>query len=614
MRRSHCRDTSLGMDARAAAQGCHKGTRNRRLRDSILSVCGDRVMAKEFDIDLKPAGIAEVLRQHQLRVPPNQRSYAWRKEHIEQLFDDLADAFTKKGKKHYFLGTIVLNRTGDSDILEVSDGQQRLATTATFIAAIRDILEGGGNKSEKVTADKYTHTYLIEFQEIEGDWVPRIQLNTQDNFYFKETILISSSMRKQSSEGTGRRTSNERLAMAYALAATRIKKLQDAVSKEHRPRLLYDWIQFLSKNVIVIVIIVPEDVDAFTMFETLNYRGLRASQVDNIKNRLFKGAAAREMEIEDAWLSMISQIESFGNDKTVLDYLRHHWISRNGPTVERDLAKSFKEGIVGQAQVASFVHGVDDCAMDYEALFFAPLEHKQLNGFSVNTRWYIAATTRVLGIEQIRPLMMAIFREFTKAEAEKAFRIMLSWSMRFLIVGTGGGGYLDRNYGQAAAKISRGEIKSVKELRDEISNVPVDTQFEASFSGHTISDADIARYVCRSLEAAKRGEANPQIAFFDNPGSNNLEHILPRKPNSDWEMPQDIMRAYYKRIGNLTIFDPKANVDVGNSSFNVKKKEYIKSPFLITKELSTKNKWGTEEIEERQREFSKLAPQIWPLR
>jgi hypothetical protein len=71
-------------------------------------------------------------------------------------------------------------------------------------------------------------------------------------------------------------------------------------------------------------------------------------------------------------------------------------------------------------------------------------------------------------------------------------------------------------------------------------------------------------------------KADPQIAFFDNPGSNNLKHILPRKPNSDWKIPQDIMRAYYKRIGNLTIFDPKANVDIGNSSFNVKKKEYVK--------------------------------------
>jgi hypothetical protein len=569
-------------------------------------------MAKEYDIDLKPAGIAEVLKQHPLRVPPNQRSYAWRDEHINQLFDDLADAFSKKGKHPYFLGAIVLNRTADADTLEVSDGQQRLATTAALIAAIRDVLETG-NKTEKLTADKYTRTFLIEFQELEGDWIPRLQLNTQDNFYFKDTILVPPSMREVEKKVGERRTSNERLANAYELACDRVERIQKSVSKENKTRILYDWIQFLSKNVIVFVIIVPEDVDAFTMFETLNDRGLRASQVDNIKNRLFKDAGAREKEIEDAWLSMIAQVESFGDDKTVLDYLRHYWISENGPTVERELAKSFKAEIVGQAAVASFVHRIDERTADYEALFFAPLEHKRLSGFSVNARWYIAATTRVLGIEQIRPLMMAVLKQFSTAEAEKAFRLMLSWSIRFLIVGTGGGGYLDRNYGQASSKISKGAITNAKELREEIT-VPPDAQFEAAFAGHTISNTDIGKYVCRSLEGAKRAEKNPQIAFFDNPASSNLEHIIPQRPSAEWKLSKDIMRAYYKRVGNLTILDPKVNVDIGNPPFEEKKKEYAKSPFLITKELAKNVAWTTDEIESRQRELAKLVPLIWPLK
>ena len=40
--------------------------------------------------------------------------------------------------------------------------------------------------------------------------------------------------------------------------------------------------------------------------------------------------------------------------------------------------------------------------------------------------------------------MLAVARQFEKPEIEKAFKMFLSWSVRFLIVGGGGGGKLDR--------------------------------------------------------------------------------------------------------------------------------------------------------------------------
>ncbi len=49
-----------------------------------------------------------------------------------------------------------------------------------------------------------------------------------------------------------------------------------------------------------------------------------------LRTDFFGMRGTRQKEIEDAWLSMIAQIESFGDDKTVLDYLRHYWISENG--------------------------------------------------------------------------------------------------------------------------------------------------------------------------------------------------------------------------------------------------------------------------------------------
>ena len=267
-------------------------------------------MSSPIDIDLEPLGIAEVLKKYRLKVPPNQRPYAWKAEHVEQLFDDWADAFQSRSSPHYFLGTIVLNKTAQPEVLEVSDGQQRLATSAIFLAAIRDVIEEYG-KNEKLVAEKYTRSYLIEYEELEGDWVERLKLNTQDNVYFRREILVPPSQREQDRISSGCRSSNERLAKAYEIAKTRVARLMSTVSRENQSKHLYEWVNFLSKRVVVIVVAVPEDVDAFTMFETLNDRGLKASQVDNIKNRLFREAGTRLDEAEELWLSIVSQIESF---------------------------------------------------------------------------------------------------------------------------------------------------------------------------------------------------------------------------------------------------------------------------------------------------------------
>jgi hypothetical protein len=63
----------------------------------------------------------------------------------------------------------------------------------------------------------------------------------------------------------------------------------------------------------------------------------------------------------------------------------------------------------------------------------------------------------------------------------------------------------------------------------------------------------------------------------------------------------------------MVLLDAEANAKVGNSNFDEKKKIYAASPFEVTKPVAKFNKWGPDEIEERQRSLAKLAPKIWPL-
>ena len=87
----------------------------------------------ESEIGFAQLGLGNVLKQDQLAVPPNQRDYAWTTKEVRMLFQDLARAIVDEPS--YFLGTIVtIPQT--NGVLEVVDGQQRLATTA--ILARRD--------------------------------------------------------------------------------------------------------------------------------------------------------------------------------------------------------------------------------------------------------------------------------------------------------------------------------------------------------------------------------------------------------------------------------------------------------------------------------------------
>ena len=67
-------------------------------------------------------------------VPIYQRNYAWEKDEISALIQDVYDAY-KNSKAVYYVGTLVSYHKGDQ-VFEIIDGQQRLTT-------INIILDGG---------------------------------------------------------------------------------------------------------------------------------------------------------------------------------------------------------------------------------------------------------------------------------------------------------------------------------------------------------------------------------------------------------------------------------------------------------------------------------------
>ena len=102
-----------------------------------------RIIMPTHNIQISPKTIGKLLKEEGLRVPPSQRSYRWKDEHVEELFKDIKNAIEKPDQAEYFLGSVVSIST-EGTIL-IYDGQQRLATMMMLIAAIRNALLVLGN-------------------------------------------------------------------------------------------------------------------------------------------------------------------------------------------------------------------------------------------------------------------------------------------------------------------------------------------------------------------------------------------------------------------------------------------------------------------------------------
>jgi uncharacterized protein DUF262/uncharacterized protein DUF1524 len=563
-----------------------------------------------FDI----SGISGLLSHHTLRVPLNQRSYAWETEQVSRLFQDLASEIQKVDGMH-FLGAIVLAHDEQGNLL-VADGQQRLATTSILIAAIRDYLSESTNLRDKRTADKYTHTYLLEYDEHHDEDSPKLYLNAMDRGFFADAILAPPSPERLALQKAKKKfSSHERLFAAFEIAREFVETIVAPLPKNDRSTLLHRWVQFLESRAVVIAIRVPKDIDAYRMFETLNDRGLRASQVDILKSHLFKQAEDRlETDASPRWASMVSVIETLGDDELVLSYVRHFWITRQGPTTEDDLAKSFKENVVGRKQAVEMVIALEQQATDYIALL-TPLDHPRLKDYGKESRACLAAITGILRIIQIRPLLLVILQKFPIPEAKRAFEMCLSWSVRFLIAGGGGGGVLEKNYGKLAKKVFSGEVATANKLAEEMAPiVPDDRTFDLAFRIYQVTKIVQARYYLHSLENFKRGEDKPQLGYFEAPESSvNLEHIMPDREAEGWDVPLSEMQGNYKRIGNMTLLASKVNAKIGMSKFEQKKQVYRQSTFLLTQEVAEYSEWKIQQIDERQGKLAALAPKVWPL-
>ncbi len=440
-------------------------------------------------------------------------------------------------------------------------------------------------------------------------------MNVEDDEFFRTSVIEPDWHTSRPSSKVHTYPSNERLYEASHLIYLYLRQetdhLKDAVAIE----LLNGWVSFIEERASVVAVTVPDEVGAFRMFETLNDRGLRASQTDILKNYFFSKVKQSELDqIQAQWNQMYGVLADrfCDSDEQMLKYIKYYWTLENGLTRDRELAFNIKKKVRNGKQAITFVSNANIAVADYAAIFNASDTKWQAYGEAVRSD--LSVLTSVFNIEQIVPLVFAIAHKLGIPEARKALRLCVVWSVRFLLGGSGRAGRLDKQYADLAHAVGSGQMTTARELREAmLDKVPTDDVFARAVRTAKVSNSVLARYYLLCLEMAlSRGSG--ELEPSQNVDKVNLEHILPKTYTRDLGVTKADFDDLLTRLGNQTIMSSEWNRALGNMRFEDKKSVYAKSDISLTRDLDRYDRFTREEIDHRQEGMAALAPAVWTLK
>jgi hypothetical protein len=193
-----------------------------------------------------------------LNIPEYQRSYAWEKQNVRDLIEDINESL-ETNSSHY-IGTVVLAKTTTQDNYNIVDGQQRLTTILMMMNVL--ILR----LTDKEDVDYYKRLYIFDKNYDKYKLTP---LDRDANYFF--------ALLQENEKDEPKSRSQRYLTEVY-------EEIKNAVED-----IIINKKQFLRaiENLQILEFIEDDEGDAIRIFQTVNDRGKELTRMDKIKSLLF---------------------------------------------------------------------------------------------------------------------------------------------------------------------------------------------------------------------------------------------------------------------------------------------------------------------------------------
>ena len=559
-------------------------------------------MVKAIETNLE--SVLEGKKQYQ--VPLFQRSYSWKREHVDRLWIDLVDiarARRTSPSATHFIGSLVLATSpgvaavGLQTFLVV-DGQQRLTTLTLLLAALRDQLVSTRGEELRDSIDtQYLINKFVTLQPIKF-------LPGQDDRSTYNAVIRS----------LGHIGDDDKIGRTYQLLRSKIARLSvedDPVSPEELEGAVL-------RGLALVAVTSEADDNAHRIFESLNNTGLQLTQSDLLKNYLFMRLGERASAVHQAvwqplekklglenlellfWLDLVlfdenaKQADTYAGQQKRLDKLAG--------------AKEIEDEVNRIARLGDVLASILDPARETDPEIRRCLER-----------------IKAWGSTTAYPVVMQILarRAAGAASADQVVRALtclVSYFVRRIVIG------------RATAGINKTLLQAVAALADE---ADVDVALRGYLSRgrkHFATDQQVraALPVVPFYHHGKKEQQNLILQWLEESYSGkekaqlkglSIEHVLPQSPSEaardefSETLPDDAdlaleLEHVVHTLGNLTLTG--YNPELSNRPFSQKRVMLAKSPLRMNKAIADHDTWGNQQITARGEELAERIIRLWP--
>ena len=560
-------------------------------------------MAVNNLLDTSTVSLSDIIGNGKIyKVPSYQRDYSWKQDQWEDLWADILSIL--KGDGIHYMGSIVLQNNKDKRY-SIIDGQQRLSTLTLIVLAtiktIQNLIDKGIDSSyNKERVLLLTKKFLGDKDPGSLTYSAKLELNENNNSFFQTHLMV---FRDPINEKM-LRDSDKLLWQAYNFFLNKINS--QFLELENGEELANFLNKEVAEKMMFIQIVVEDELSAYTVFETLNSRGVSLTVTDLLKNYLFSLSTKVDLvHVKEKWGKIVDAV-GLDNFPT---FLRHYWISKNKLIRQDYLFRAMKDVVRTSPQVIDLLDELEKNAQLYNALA------NSSDPFWIGQK---EQKKRIKEIElfkekQALPLLLASYNNLTTEEFTKVLRIVSVITFRYTIIGGLHTNLKENVYNQAAIKISNKEIKLASQIAKEVKALYTsDKDFKNSFSTNSISTKRSKKLVRYILFEIENHLAHTDTDYEDSPAT--IEHILPENAGELWtsNFPLSIQDSLVYRIGNYTLLEDDKNRDCGVKSFDEKKEIYKTSQYETTKQIVASD-WTPNTLDNRQTRLADYASSSWRI-
>ncbi len=253
-------------------------------------------------IDGRARTVRELLDKAKYAIDFYQREYAWKERQVRELIDDLTGKFLDSYESshsrhdvenygHYFLGSIVINhKRGQRFIV---DGQQRLTTLTLLLIHVHRLQEG---------LDEHVDVRNLVYSAKYGR--KSFNLDVPDRAEVMEKLMASKPL-----EVNGESESVRNIVARYG-------NIADYLPEEVSGLALPYFVDWLLENVHFVEIEAFSDEDAYTIFETMNDRGLSLSLPEMLKGYVLANIRQEDDQkaVNQTWKNHMQRLKELSDE------------------------------------------------------------------------------------------------------------------------------------------------------------------------------------------------------------------------------------------------------------------------------------------------------------